>query len=68
MRMWDDKYQEIESIRMMEGKIGILCKRGITARKGVQLLKDNGITSLLIRGGIDELRNYLGGADEEVLG
>lgn len=55
----DTIYQEIESVGAVRKKIGVLCKRGITAREGVRLLRDHGIASFSVKGGIDGLRRHL---------
>lgn len=49
--------EEAETIRNVQKRVGVVCKRGITAKKGAQMLRNSGVDAFYIVGGIDEFKS-----------
>lgn len=57
--------REIESIRMVKKRVGVVCKRGVSSRKGTALLRSHGIDAFSINCGIDGFKSCLRRMDDD---
>ncbi|KAH9411874.1 putative ThiF protein [Ordospora pajunii] len=59
----DELKSKIEMIRALGPSIGkkvcVVCKRGITSKKGAKILRDEGVEAYSIYGGITDLKNQM---------
>ncbi|KAG5859389.1 ThiF-like protein [Encephalitozoon hellem] len=51
--------ENIGKIEAVRKKVGVVCKKGISSKKGVLILKANGVDAFSVNGGIDGLKSYL---------